>query len=167
MTINEQAKGNDKNKLKERNMDDIRILNGFELSDEGLSIIHGLDGQELKISPTLTLGFGRIMCSYNGSSWTYTISPFVNAVRDSDKVPNVTRISEGIYRVYYPSDWVNIGLVQSRIIATAIGYYDSSNHNTTVTIQQITETYVQFVVGDDMSPNDNYGFWFCVEYMLP
>lgn len=137
--------------------------NGFELSADGLSVVHA--GSLLR--PIVTLGFGRITCSHNGSTYTDTLATFANGVRGSSGTPTVRRIGEGIHRVLFPSDWTNLGLVSSGIIASANGYYDSSNHNTTVTIQQITSTYVQFVVGDDMSPNDDYGFWFEIKYMLP
>lgn len=130
--------------------------NGFELSSTGLSIVHA----EKLIRPMVTLGFGVV--SGNG-----TLSQFTNSVRGSEQQPQVNRITDGVFRITYPSDWTALGLSQNNLYVEAHGMYKGNNTNTTVSVYFVYNNMCQIVIGDDMSPNDGFSFFFEIKYLLP
>lgn len=143
------------------------VLNGFELSATGLSIIHA----EKLLRPVVTLGWGRVTCTHSGSTYTDTLASFENGVRSSSANPSVSRQTYndrgGIHRITYPADWTNLGLAASRIMVNAVAYYDAKDHNYICSVRTITATYCEIVIGDDTSPNDDMNFYFEIKYMLP
>jgi len=143
------------------------VLNGFELSATGLSIIHA----EKLLRPVVTLGWGRVTCTHSGSTYTDTLASFENGVRSSSANPSVSRQTYndrgGIHRITYPAGWTNLGLAASRIMVNAVAYYDAKDHNYICSVRTITATYCEIVIGDDTSPNDDMNFYFEIKYMLP
>lgn len=141
---------------------------GFEVLSTGLSDIAG--GQRLK--KTVVLGFGYVLC--RNANGTYTdIVTAQDAFRSYAGAFSCTRIAEGVHRLKYPDGWKDIITASYRIFVTALGYNNTTynnksvnNVNTTVTVKEINTTDCVIVVGDDMSPNDLFGFHFKIEYML-
>lgn len=152
--------------VKAQSLSSGNVLNGFELSATGLSIIHA----EKLLKPVVTLGWGRITCNGTSSSTTDTVASFVNGVRDGETTITVTRTLEGVHKVSFPSSWTNLGLTANRIIVHVNSYLYSSKYSGRsgiASVGSITTTYFTFAVGDDNTPNDYWDAYFEVKYMLP
>lgn len=140
--------------------------NGFELSNNGLSIIHA--GK--LISPVITLGRGRITCSGTSSSSSDSVPDFVNGIRGATDSVTVTRAAQGIHRIDYPSSWKTLNLVANRIIVHIDSYLYSSGHNGrsgVASVGYITSSYCTFAVGENNTPSDAWDAYFEIKYMLP
>lgn len=142
-------------------------LNGFELSENGLSIMHC----DKLVRPVVTLGWMRVRCSGTSSGASESLTSFVNGVRGSTGQPTVTRSSSGgVHTITYPADWTALNLDATRIIVNVNSYLYStgySGRSGICSIGTITATYCTFAVGDDDSPNDGWDAYVEIKYMLP
>ena len=139
---------------------------GFELSMRGISLQVG----ESLLRPVITLGFGRVNCTQNGSTYQDSLASFSTCIRNHTTSPTVSRLtvdSRTYHRIYFPTEWTNLGLSANDLYVNAVAYYDSKDHNYTCSVKTITTTFCDIVIGDDTSPNDLMNFWFEVKYMLP
>lgn len=143
---------------------------GFEILPTGLSDIAG----GVRLRKTIVLGYGRVSCmqSTTGSYIDYVYDS-QNALRDLGGYFSSSREAEGIHKLKFPNGWENVISDASRLFITAIGhnntlYNNQSNYkvNTTVSIYSKSTSECVIAVGDDMSPNDKFGFFFKIEYML-
>lgn len=152
--------------VKAQSLSSGNVLNGFELSAAGLSIIHA----EKLLKPVVTLGWGRITCNGTSSSTSDTVESFANAIRGDPDSVTVTRTANGIHMIKYPASWTSLGLTASRIIVHIDSYLYSSSHSGRsgiASVGTITSTYCTFAVGDDNSPSDAWDAYFEIKYMLP
>lgn len=140
---------------------------GFELLSSGLSDIAG----GIRLRKTVVLGFGYVLCRVSGNTYYDTVYG-THAVRGNASFA-CSRIAAGVHQLTFPTTWSNVVTSARSLFVTAIGYNDTTNNgksennvNTTVTVKSVTTTDCVIVVGDDMSPNDLFGFYFKIEYML-
>ena len=135
--------------------------NGFELSETGLSVLHG----DKAIRPVVTLGLGRVICS---SSPSFQSSK--NCVRDGGNL-SVSRIGTGIFRITFPSDWQDIIANTNSLYVNLIGYknnqYFSGQLTNVAIVNALTTGYFDFAVGTNTAADYGYYVDFEVKYMLP
>ena len=134
--------------------------NGFELSQQGLSILH----KGVSFRPMVTLGMGILQYTSGKLSWMR----FQSGLRGS-ATPTVARTNAGYYVITFPTNWTNIISNVNCLFVTVSAYHAASTTTKrplVTSVPLLSNAQCQIVVSQGSTAIDE-----CVlvkiEYMLP